>query len=140
MKSIITLASSLAVVAFASAMPALADRDHDNDRRYNNGYNNGNGNGHAYGRRYRRNYSNVNQQQFNNWDQQRSYYSNNWRRISPSQQRTLDRQMRTHWNAYHNNNWNGNTTWSTYNDPGFFNYLHTNNPSLMTRIDSYIRR
>ncbi|MBS1991049.1 MAG: hypothetical protein JSS83_11055 [Cyanobacteria bacterium SZAS LIN-3] len=124
MKSIIILATSLAVVAFASATPALADHDHDDDRHdnYNNGY------GHHHHRYY------------NNWDQQRSYYSNNWQRISRSQQRALDRQMRAHWYAYHNNNWNGNTSWSTYNDPGFFDYLHTRNPSLMTRIESYIRR
>jgi hypothetical protein len=135
MKSIITLASSLAIVAFVSTMPVLAD--HDND--HNNGYNNGHGNGN--GHRKHRNYNNYrNQQQLNNWDQQRTYYSSNWRRISPSQQRTLDKQMRTHWNAYHQNNWNGNTNWSTYNDPGFFNYLHTNNPSLMTRIDNFLRR
>ena len=50
----------------------------------------------------------------------------------------MDADMRAHWNAYHHNNWNGDYTWNNYNDPGFLNYLHNNNPSLFTRIGTYI--
>jgi len=118
MKTIITLASSLAIVAIVSATPVLADEYHHH---------------HHHNR-----YVSYRAPQFANWDQRRSYYSNNWRRVSLAQQRAMDAEMRAHWDAYHHNNWNGAYGWSNYNDPGFLNYLHNNNPNLFTRIGTYI--
>lgn len=77
-----------------------------------------------------------------NWNDQRSQLRNNWRlrndRLSAQQQQQLDEQMRAQWLRYHNNQWNGPNNWSQYSDPNFLDYIHTNNPSLMTRIRSAV--
>ncbi len=75
-----------------------------------------------------------------NWNDQRSYLRNNWRqrngRLSAQQQQQLDAQMRAQWLRYHNNNWNGQYTWDQYSDPQFLDYIHSNDPSLMSTIRS----
>lgn len=77
-----------------------------------------------------------------NWNEQRSQLRNNWRqrndRFSAQQQQQLDAQMRAQWLRYHNNQWNGPNNWSQYSDPNFLDYVHNNDPSLMTRIRSAI--
>ncbi len=75
-----------------------------------------------------------------NWNDQRSYLRDNWRqrngRLSARQQQQLDARMRAQWLRYHNNNWNGQYTWDQYSDPQFLDYIHNNDPSLMSTIRS----
>lgn len=78
-----------------------------------------------------------------NWNDQRSYLKSHWnrhddRRMSAQQRQQLDNQMRAQWMQYKNNNWRGNTTWNQYNDPGFLDYIHTRNPSLMQTLRTQI--
>lgn len=70
----------------------------------------------------------------NDWNRDRSLYTNNWGRIPPARQHQIDKQMRQQWKAYNNNNYNGDYNWNTYNNPAFFDYLHRSNPSLLTQI------
>lgn len=120
--------------------------DHHNrgnyGNQYNNGYNNSNGygnNGKHYGngRRYRqvkRQNRNAYRARVYDWKTERGMYNNNWNKISDTNRRALDAQMRTQWMSYHNNNYSGATTWNNYNDPNFIDYLHTRNPGLLTNI------
>ncbi len=118
--------------------------DHDNNGRYSNPavynsrhskvvhyskYNNGNG---------QKNDGNLGWEK-HNWNDQRAQLRANWQRnedirISAAQQQLLDDQMKAQWNQYHNNKWNGQYSWSQYNDPKFLDYVHTNNPSLLTTL------
>jgi hypothetical protein len=73
-----------------------------------------------------------------NWNEQRNYLHSNWAsrsaRINAAQRAQLDQQLRAQWLSYHNNNWNGGYDWNQYNDPTFWDYVHTNNPSLLNTI------
>ncbi len=74
-----------------------------------------------------------------NWNDQRAQLRANWRRnnnMSSVQQQQLDAQMKAQWLQYHNNNWNGTTTWDQYSDPQFLDYVRTSNPSLLTTLRS----
>ena len=75
-----------------------------------------------------------------NWNDQRAYLHSNWAArsaaLNAAQRAQLDAQLRTQWNGYHNNNWNGNYDWNQYNDPGFWDYVHNNNPGVLNTIRS----
>ncbi|CAN5242844.1 hypothetical protein BH10CYA1_BH10CYA1_09100 [soil metagenome] len=142
-----------------NAAPALAEHSHHdyNYKNYNNNNKNWNRHNDDWDRRdinvrvndsrYDRddydhhgrhqqaawNYNNANQ-----WNSQRTLYRNNWNRVSRQRQQDLDAQMRAQWLAYHHNDWNGNYSWNTYNDPRFLDYLHTSNPSLLTTLRNYV--
>lgn len=155
----LVLLSTFVPVAFAQHF----DNRHDN--RPNNWHDNRSDNRHDNRRdnfpqrngqfTYRQQRINPNQRNYNvnrvavnnkwnwnqhNWNDQRSYLRNNWRqrngRLSAQQQQQLDAQMRGQWLRYHNNNWNGSYNWDQYSDPNFLDYVHNNDPSLMTRIRS----
>ncbi len=136
-----------------SAAPALADHghhygnyknhnDHDNDYNRNNWdrrdinvrVNDSRYDDRNDDRHYRHQQASWN----NDWNGQRTLYRNNWNRVSSQRQRDLDAQMRAQWLAYNHNNWNGNYSWNTYNDPRFLDYLHTSNPGLLTTLRNYI--
>ncbi len=131
------------VVLSACVGPALADP-------YHNGYrNNNNGNHRAkhwkkkYRKSMRRNNNNINNnisshRNYNNWNEERSLYSSNWNRPNAAARARYDAQMRENYLRYKNNNYNGDVNWSTYNDPRFMDYLHNNNPSLLTNIRNVI--
>lgn len=76
-----------------------------------------------------------------NWNEQRSQLHDNWRSqrtyLTAAQQARLDADMKIQWRQYKNNNWNGQYTWDQYSDPRFLDYVHTQNPSLLTTIRSY---
>lgn len=108
------------------AGPALADP--------HNGWHNNNHRSKHWRKKYRR----AMRRNFNNWNDERSYYISKWNTPSAAARARYDAQMRENWLRYKNNNWNGNYSWSTYNDPRFIDYLHTNNPSLLTNIRSII--
>jgi hypothetical protein len=116
------------------------DRDHhDHDRDLDNGnWHGGRGNRHAYGHYKNHGYKHYNSATIDNWQNQRQQYRSHWSRVSTIQQQQLDAQMRQQWLAYHNNRWNGNYNWNTYNDPAFLDYLHTSNPGLLTTLRSYL--
>ncbi len=74
-----------------------------------------------------------------NWNDQRAQLRSNWQwnndaHFSRMQQQQLDAQMKTQWQQYHNNKWTGQYGWSQYNDPQFLDYVHNNNPSLLTTL------
>jgi hypothetical protein len=77
-----------------------------------------------------------------NWNEQRAYMRSNWgarrARMNAAQQQQLDAQLQAQWLAYNNNNWNGQYTWDQYSDPQFLDYIHNNNPSVLTTIRSYL--
>lgn len=78
-----------------------------------------------------------------NWSEQRDYLKNHWsrhdeQRMSALQRQQLDAQMRAQWMQYKNNRWQGNPTWNQYSDPGFLDYIHTRNPSLMQTLRTQI--
>lgn len=84
-----------------------------------------------------------------NWNDERSQLARNMSnlhklsiegRISPQQERELMNQMRPQFMQYHNNNWNGNVTWSQYSDPGFVDYLNKRQPSILTTVKDYLIR
>jgi hypothetical protein len=132
----VKLAALLIVLSGVNAVPALADNFHDNRSRYqaqtHSRYQTPVRAHHNYG------YNKHRMKKVSNWNQQRSLYRNNWRKINATQQRALDAQMRAQWRAYHHNRWNGNYSWSNYSDPAFLDYLHTSNPSLLTQIGSFL--
>lgn len=103
----------------------------------NSGYYPGNSGSRGRKNRWKHNKSNRWNWDAHNWNDQRNYLSSHWRdnsQLSPWQQQQLDNQMRAQWLQYHQNRWQGATSWNQYNDPGFLNYLHNNNPSLMQQI------
>ena len=141
-----------------STSPALAEHSHHNDN-YN--YHNNNNwdrrdinvrvNDNRYDRYDRDDHKDYNRYKHhqqaawknnewknNDWNGQRTLYRNNWNRISRQRQQDLDAQMRAQWMAYHHNNWNGNYSWNTYNDPQFLDYLHSSNPGLLSTLRNYI--
>jgi len=73
-----------------------------------------------------------------NWTHQRSIYRSHWNHISREEQRELDAQMRAEWLAYHHHHWNNAYSWNMYNDPGFMDYLHENDPGLLSTLLSYM--
>ncbi len=157
----------VAMIALLSiAAPAFA-RDRDNDG-YHDGHRNGhyrNGqyrNGQYRNGQYRRsakNYrkvvhhrnkaiSQANRQAArwdwnkHNWNEQRAYMNTNWAAqaaaLDEAKRQQLDSQLRTQWMAYHNNNWNGTYNFNQYSDPGFLDYVHTRNPSMLTQIRNVV--
>lgn len=127
------LSATAAVIALGTALatPALA-RDHDYDRDYERS--------RHYGRykHYRqvqnRAIKNSYKAQVYDWNTERGLYNRHWNRMSATNRRALDAQMRAQWRAYHNNNWNGAYSWNNYNDPAFMDYLHNRNPGLLTNL------
>jgi hypothetical protein len=73
-----------------------------------------------------------------NWNWERNQYRHHWNKVSREHQRELDADLRQQWLAYHHNRWHGNTSWSSYQDPRFLDYLHTSNPTLLTRLRTYV--
>lgn len=154
------LVVGMVALSALSTAPALADHDHDNGNHYGNykQFNNGNNwdrhkqndnwdrrdinvrvnddryDNRNYDRHYRHQQAAVN----NDWNGQRTLYRNNWNRISRQRQQDLDAQMKAQWLAYHHNDYNGNYSWNTYNDPRFLDYLHTSNPGLLSTLRNYI--
>jgi hypothetical protein len=140
-----SLMAGMVVLAALSAAPAIADHDHHNDNNPNN-FNHGNGRG-DWDRRdinvrvndsRHDNHDRHLQAASNNWNGERTIYRNNWNRVSRERQKELDAQMRAQWLAYHHNNYNGDYSWNTYNDPQFLDYLHTSNPGLLTTLRNYV--
>ncbi len=135
-----------ALVLAAAVTPAMADHDHDdNDHR------------DRHERRHSRHFwhKQARLQQSNgnitttttttypsDWNGQRVYFSSNWDHRNPSfaaaDSAALELEMKNSWNAYHKNGYTGAYTWNTYNNPEFFDYVHTNNPSLFTQVRRYI--
>lgn len=81
------------------------------------------------------------------WDTERSQLAQNIAnihrlavngRISASQERQLQDQLRSEFMAYKNNNWNGATTWSQYSDAGFVDYLQNRRPTILTTVRDYL--
>jgi hypothetical protein len=134
----------LALVSIVSVSPAMADHDHHDhfDRHDNNPYDGRHDARdryeHAMRKAYRTNAIKQEQRRYASWEAQRTAYQNNWRRVNAAQQRQYDAEMRRQWQAYHHNQWNGSYSWNNYSDPAFLNYLHTSNPSLLTRIGNVI--
>lgn len=153
----LSMLKMIASVILLSTTIAPAFADDDDRRGYNNRYNNGRGN--AYGHRKDRNRNGVSDrverqwakqdlrraQNFHNypsnWNDQRVYVANNWNhrnnRYDRAQRAALEAQMRTQWQSY-NPNYNGQTNWNTYNNPGFLDYVHNRNPGMFTQIRSAI--
>ncbi|MBY0549728.1 MAG: hypothetical protein K2W95_20810 [Candidatus Obscuribacterales bacterium] len=93
--------------------------------------------------RYNDNRSNNWNWDAHNWSEQRDYLKNHWsrhdeQRMSALQRQQLDDQMRAQWIQYKQNRWHGNPTWNQYSDPGFLDYIHTRNPSLMQTLRTQI--
>lgn len=83
------------------------------------------------------------------WDNERSQLAQNMAnihqlavegRITSSQEQSLLDQMRPEFMAYHNNDWNGNVTWTQYSDPGFVDYLNRQKPSILTTVRDFLIR
>lgn len=110
------------VVLTASFGPALADPH------YYHGYNNRH-------KHWKKKYRKAIRR---NWNEERGLYQRYWNHPNAQARLRYDAQLREQWRRYHNNNWNGNYSWSNYNDPRFIDYLHTNNPSLLTNIRSVL--
>ncbi len=96
-----------------------------------------------YGRNIHHGHNDNNHNSWNwdqhDWNDQRSHLRDNWRnrnenRVSTIQQQQLDNQMRAQWLQYHQNKWNGASSWDQYSDPAFLDYVHTRNPSLVTSL------
>jgi hypothetical protein len=117
------------VVLSACVGPALADPHH--------GWH-GNRNGNHRAKHWKKKYRKSMRRNFNNWNDERSYYSSHWNSPNAAARARYDAQMRENWLRYKNNNYNGTYSWSTYNDPRFIDYLHNNNPSLLTNIRNVI--
>jgi len=144
--------AAMVVLSAVSTAPAFADHDHHyNNNNYNHDYNHGNPNwdrrdinvrvnDNRYDDRHDYNRHERHQQAAwtNDWNGERTMYRNNWNRVSRERQKELDAQMRAQWRAYHHNNWNGDYSWNTYNDPRFLDYLHTSNPGLLTTLRNYV--
>lgn len=72
-----------------------------------------------------------------NWNDQRAQLRQSWKarhQLSAIQQQQLDASLKTQWLQFHNNSWQGQTTWDNYSDPQFLDYVHTKNPSLLMSI------
>ncbi|CAN5416936.1 hypothetical protein BH11CYA1_BH11CYA1_38120 [soil metagenome] len=158
--SMLKMIASVIVLSTAVA-PAFADRDdHDDHHRGYNNYNNNHGRGNAYGHNKNdRNRNGVNDrverqwakqdlrraQNFrtypSSWNDQRVYFAHNWNRqnnrYDRAQRAALEAQMRTQWQSYYPN-YNGQYNWNTYNNPGFLDYVHNQNPGLFTQIRNAI--
>ncbi len=82
-----------AMIAIASAcsIPAFADHHHDHNKFDQNAA----------------------------WEQQRDYYSHNWKHVKTEHRKALDAEMRQEWLAYHHNQWNGQYNWNNYNIQNF---------------------
>ena len=144
-----SLAAMLAFSVLGTA-PALADHDKWNNGNYNNGHGNGRGNGngnghyskydkHSYKHAYKQQKQNQKQaRKYYSWQQERGLYRSNWGRVNSAQRRQYDSQLQAQWRAYHHNNWNGQSNWNNYNDPAFLDYVHTQNPSLLTNLRSIL--
>ncbi|HEY9717962.1 MAG TPA: hypothetical protein V6C69_10870 [Trichormus sp.] len=78
------------------------------------------------------------QETHDNWETDRAQYRKHWHHMARAHQKELDAEMRQQWLAYHHNEWKGSYNWSNYNDPAFLDYLHSNNPGLLTRVRSAI--
>jgi hypothetical protein len=100
----------LAVTTVSSVAPAFADHDDHAERR---------------AERNLRHYE---------WREEQGLYGRHWHKINRDRQAAYDAEMRQQWLAYHHGTWNGDYNWRTYNDPAFFDYLHTNQPSLLQRL------
>lgn len=139
------LMAGMVALSALSTAPALADHHNHHD---NYKYNNSNWdrrdinvrvNDNRYdNRNFDRHYRHQQAKWSNDWNGQRTLYRNNWNRVSIQRQRDLDAQMRAQWLAYNHNNYNGNYSWNTYNDPRFLDYLHTSNPGLLSTLRNYI--
>lgn len=128
------------IVLGTTVSPAMADRwdnhhrDRDRDgvpdRVERKIYNNQIKNARRYGTPYP-----------THWNDQRSYFSQNWSRrnnnYSRAQREALEAQMRAQWNAY-NPNYRGPYSWNQYNNPQFLDYVHTRNPGLFTNLRTYL--
>jgi hypothetical protein len=68
------------------------------------------------------------------WREEQGLYGRHWGSLAADRQATYDAEMRQQWLAYHHGTWTQPYTWSMYNDPAFFDYLHTNQPSLLTKV------
>lgn len=112
------IAASL--VLAASFAPALAQPD-----RYHGGY-------HRH-KHWRNKYRKAIRR---SWNDERRLYQRYWNNPSTSARLRYDPQLRAAWLRYHNNRWNGNYDWSNYNNPAFIDYLHRNQPDLLTQMRS----
>jgi hypothetical protein len=163
MRTKLLIAAAVAAACYVSASPAMADDWHHNDHDHDHGHDyhgptvvqpvivapvrQSGVPGHPnwdYGHQkkwalhqeavVRHDQRLEDRRHFNSWNDERSHYQNNWRRLNAQQQATYDAEMRQQWLAYHHGSWTGDYRWSNYSDPGFLDYLHSNRPSLLTRI------
>lgn len=123
--------SAAMLISLLTSVPTLADPHHGQ------GWQGCHGNGNAWGHYKNKNYKKCWKKQ-HSWNDDRKLYRKYWGRLSPSQRAQFDAQMRAQWLSYHHNRWNGNCSWSSYNDPAFLDYVHTNNPGLLNNIRSLI--
>jgi hypothetical protein len=147
----------VALIALVSITAPAFARDHDHD-----GYRDGHRNGQYRNGRYQRSAKNYRKVVHNrnkainqanrqaarwdwnkhNWNDQRAHMNTNWAArsaaLDEAKRQQLDSQLRTQWMAYHNNNWNGTYNFNQYSDPGFLDYVHTRNPSMLTQIRNVI--
>lgn len=77
-----------------------------------------------------------------NWDDQREYYTYNFRNLGSrranARQRALEAQLRNQYLMYNNNNYTGPYGWNQYSNPGFIDYLHMRSPGLLSSVRSII--
>ncbi len=133
--------AAAAILLAATVTPALADHDDDDHRdRHERRHSR-----HFWHKQARMQQSdrNVTTTVYpSDWSGQRVYFSNNWGHRNPSyaaaQSAALELEMKNSWNAFHKNSYSGPYDWNVYNNPEFFDYVHTNNPSLFTQVRSYI--
>lgn len=73
-----------------------------------------------------------------NWSDRRDYLQTNWvnrrSRLNAANRRHLDAQLKAQWRRFHHNQWTGPYNWEQYSDPEFLDYLHTQDPGLITTI------
>ncbi len=133
-----------ALVLAASVTPAMADHDHDdNDHRDHHERRHSKHFWHKQARMQQSNGTVTTTTVYpHDWNGQRVYFSNNWGHRNPSfaaaDSAALELEMKNSWNAYHKNTYTGSYDWNTYNNPEFFDYVHTNNPNLFTQVRRYI--
>lgn len=134
----VKMLSAAMLISLITSVPAMADPHHGYDNN-GHGWQNGHdyhGNGNAYGHNKYKNQKKYWKKQ--SWNDDRNLYRKHWGRMNSAQRAQFDAQMRAQWLAYHHNNWNGNYSWNSYNDPAFLDYVHNNNPSLLSNIRSII--
>lgn len=128
---------ALAAIALNMAGPAMAQNyynrhdDHRNDHRYDPRFDK---NYQKDLRKHQKEVRKAYRARVRDWKDDREDYRRNWNRMNEMQRRQFDAQMRNQWRLYKGNNYNGAYNWNMYNDPNFMDYLHNNNPSLMTSI------